>query len=69
MDMIDIGGYSLNVNCYGRGTPTVIFESGLGDDNGVWTLVQPEISKIKEHFLMVEQVSEIVIQVTCQEPA
>ncbi|WP_346893084.1 hypothetical protein [Clostridium sp. UBA871] len=25
--------------------PTVIFESGLGDDNGVWKLVQQEISK------------------------
>jgi pimeloyl-ACP methyl ester carboxylesterase len=45
MDMIDIGGYSLNINCYGKGTPTVIFESGLGNDNEVWTLVQPEISK------------------------
>lgn len=45
MDMIDIGGYSFNVNCYGKGTPTVIFESGLGDDNKVWTLVQQEISK------------------------
>lgn len=43
--MIDIGGYSLNINCNGKGTPTVIFESGLGDDNEVWTLVQPEISK------------------------
>jgi len=41
MDMIDIGGYSLNVNCYGKGMPTVLFESGLGDDNEVWTLVQP----------------------------
>jgi hypothetical protein len=45
--MIDVGGYSLYVNCYGKGTPSVIFESGLGDDNGVWTLVQPEISKNK----------------------
>ena len=50
MDMIDIGGYSLNVNCYGKGTPTVIFESGLGDDNEVWTLVQPEISKNTRTF-------------------
>jgi pimeloyl-ACP methyl ester carboxylesterase len=50
MDMIDIGEYSLNVNCYGKGTPTVIFESGLGDDNGVWTLVQPEISKKTRTF-------------------
>jgi len=50
MNMIDNGGYSLNVNCYGKGTPTVIFESGLGDDNGVWTLVQPEISKNARTF-------------------
>jgi len=28
-----------------KGMPTVIFESGLGDDNGVWKLVQKEISK------------------------
>jgi len=50
MDMIDIGQYNLNVNCYGKGTPTVIFESGLGDDNGVWTLVQPVISKNTRTF-------------------
>lgn len=50
MDMIDIGGYSLNVNCYGKGTPTVIFESGLGDANEVWTLVQHEISKNTKTF-------------------
>lgn len=48
--MIDTGGYSLNINCYGKGTPTVIFESGLGDDNGVWALVQPEISKNTRTF-------------------
>ncbi len=28
----------------------MIFESGLGDDNGVWTLVQPEISKNTRTF-------------------
>jgi len=50
MNMIDISAYSLNVNCYGKGTPTVIFESGLGDDSGVWTLVQPEISKNTRTF-------------------
>jgi len=48
--MIDIGGYNLSVNCYGKGTPTVIFESGLGDDYGVWTLVQPEISENTRTF-------------------
>jgi len=50
MNMIDIGGHSLNVNCYGEGTTTVIFESGLGNDSGVWTLVQPEISKNTRTF-------------------
>lgn len=50
IDMIDIGGYSLNVNCYAKGAPTVIFESGLGDDKGVWTLVQQEISKNTRTF-------------------
>lgn len=47
---VDIGGYSLNVNCYGKGTPTVIFESGLGYTNSTWSLVQPEISKIARTF-------------------
>jgi pimeloyl-ACP methyl ester carboxylesterase len=47
---IDIGGYGLNVNCYGKGKPTVIFESGLGNYSGTWGLVQPEISKIARTF-------------------
>lgn len=36
--------------CEVKGTSTVIFESGLGDDNGVWKFVQPEISKITRTF-------------------
>ena len=50
MDMTDIVGYSLKVICYGKGTPTVIFESGLGDDNEVWTVLQLEISKNTRTF-------------------
>lgn len=41
---------TLNLIHYGEGTPTVIFESGLGDDNSVWTTVQPEISKYTRTF-------------------
>ncbi len=48
--MIYTGRYNLNVNCCGKGMPTVIFESGLGDDSEVWTLVQPEISKDTRTF-------------------
>lgn len=47
---IDIGGYSLNVNCYGKGNSTVIFESGLGCTNSTWSLIQPEIRKITRTF-------------------
>src|SRR5579863_364901 len=27
---VDIGGFSLNINCTGQGSPTVILEAGLG---------------------------------------
>lgn len=47
---VDIGGYGLNIKVEGKGTPTVIFESGLGGGIGVWTNVQPEISKITRTF-------------------
>ena len=47
---IDIGGYGLLVNCYGKGKPTVIFDSGLGGSYKAWDRVQPEISKITRTF-------------------
>lgn len=49
-DSIDIGRNSLQVNCYGKGMPTVLFESGLGGTNFDWASVQPEISKITRTF-------------------
>jgi pimeloyl-ACP methyl ester carboxylesterase len=42
----DIGGYSLYAEIQGEGSPTVIFESGGGNESDVWKLVQPEIAKI-----------------------
>lgn len=47
---IDIGGYGLFVNCYGKGKPTVIFESGYGGGDEDWASVQPEISQITRTF-------------------
>lgn len=43
--MVDIGGYSLYMNCTGEGSPTVILENGLGDVSSVWSLVQPQLAK------------------------
>ena len=34
----------LNIYCTGNGSPTVIFDSGLGDRDRVWGLVQPAIA-------------------------
>ena len=43
--MIDVGGYSLYLNCTGSGNPTVILESGLTGDFTSWNTTQPEIAK------------------------
>jgi pimeloyl-ACP methyl ester carboxylesterase len=43
--LVDIGGQRLHVNCAGRGSPTVILESGTGDVSVIWALVQPEVAK------------------------
>jgi len=49
-EKVDIGGYGLNVKAEGKGTPTVIFESGQGGGLNDWANVQPEISKITRTF-------------------
>lgn len=41
-------GRRLNIYCTGRGTPTVIFDSGLGDSMKVWGLVQPAVSAVTQ---------------------
>jgi len=44
--LVDIGaGRRMNIYCIGRGSPTVIFESGLGDQVRAWAMVQPAVGK------------------------
>lgn len=38
-------GVSLNINCSGQGSPTVILDSGLGVPAIGWNFVQPQIAK------------------------
>lgn len=38
-------GRRLNLYCIGKGSPTVVFDSGLTDETDVWALVQPVIAK------------------------
>jgi pimeloyl-ACP methyl ester carboxylesterase len=47
--LVDIGRYKMHIYCVGRGTPTVILDSGLGDSFISWQKVQPQIA----HFTRV----------------
>ncbi len=41
---VDVGGYKLNIDCTGKGSPTVILESGLGVPAIGWGPVQAGIA-------------------------
>lgn len=40
-----INGRAMHIYCIGQGSPTVILESGLGNDWLIWQKVQPQIAK------------------------
>src|SRR5215208_1563339 len=46
-EMVDVGDYSLHLNCTGEagGAPTVVMDSGLGGTVLDWQLVQPELAR------------------------
>ena len=41
-----VDGRRMHINCTGKGSPTVILESGIGDDWLIWQAVQPELSEV-----------------------
>ncbi len=41
---IRVGNHRLHLNCVGRGSPTVIFDSGLGGSSLDWIRVQPQVA-------------------------
>jgi pimeloyl-ACP methyl ester carboxylesterase len=43
-EMVDVGGYSLHINCVGQGSPTVILDAGSGLFSAQWVRVQQEVS-------------------------
>ena len=43
-EMVDVGGYSLHINCVGRGSPTVVLDAGSGLFSAQWVRVQREVS-------------------------
>ncbi|HKW48774.1 MAG TPA: alpha/beta hydrolase [Gemmatimonadaceae bacterium] len=43
--LVDIGGYQLDVVRTGAGSPIVVFEAGLGDSLDTWSPILPTIAK------------------------
>jgi len=43
--LVDVGGFRLNLYCMGTGSPTVVFDSGWEDWAPAWSTVQPKIAK------------------------
>ena len=43
--LVDIGGRSIQLNCVGTGSPTVVLEAGLGDNILEWERLQAEVAK------------------------
>ena len=42
---IQIGDHKLHLVCMGKGSPTVVFEAGMGDGGSVWNGVQQKIAE------------------------
>ena len=43
-EMVDVGGYSLHINCVGQGSPTAVLDAGSGGMSADWVWVQREVS-------------------------
>ena len=44
-NLVDAGGFRMHIYCVGRGTPTVILDSGLSDSWLSWHKVQPLVAE------------------------
>ena len=44
-NLIDVARHRMHINCSGKGTPTVVLESGFGGYSLDWVLVQPQVSQ------------------------
>ncbi|MEM9955741.1 MAG: alpha/beta hydrolase [Chloroflexota bacterium] len=44
-ELVDVDGTLMHIHCEGEGSPTVVFESGLGDDSLIWYRVREEVAE------------------------
>lgn len=48
---VQVDGHAIRVRTAGRGEPTVVFDSGLGDPMGTWHEVWPTVARFTRVFL------------------
>jgi len=44
----DIGSHQLHINCMGQGSPTIIIDTGLGDDSSDWQIILEQSAQISK---------------------
>jgi len=44
-ELVNIGSHRLHIHCEGRGSPTVIFDSGIGGFSLEWSTIQKKLAK------------------------
>jgi hypothetical protein len=44
--LVDVGGYRLQLACLGDGGPTVVMEAAIGETGLLWSLVQPAVAQL-----------------------
>src|SRR5262245_41060939 len=42
---VDVGGFRLAINCRGKGSPTVVLESGPGSSSGSWLGIRRRLAR------------------------
>ncbi|HEX3662354.1 MAG TPA: alpha/beta hydrolase [Acidobacteriaceae bacterium] len=43
--LYDVNGHRMRIECTGSGSPTLVLDSGLGNDGLIWSAVQPTLSQ------------------------
>ena len=43
--LVDVGGHRLNIRCSGQGSPVVVLDAGLANDNHAWEPVEKLVSE------------------------
>lgn len=44
-EMVDVGDFQMHLHCEGTGSPTIVFEAGLGDYSASWWTVRETITQ------------------------